>query len=182
MQKEQSSILCAANPYIDSLNITFRAKEWLSRMDTHLMNARQPKKLQHTHVRFFFLLKPCQIINKLCVGGSCGEDTSKIVFGKDQQHSQNEKKCVVYSIGGKTQWDFELGVLRSTSCQVYTFDGTGSKSRFQKPENYRLSFYHFCLGEASQPAPEFADNCSCVGLQKFLGHDQIDLFKMNIEG
>mmetsp|Transcript_8004 Transcript_8004/g.11646 ORF Transcript_8004/g.11646 Transcript_8004/m.11646 type:complete len:358 (+) Transcript_8004:34-1107(+) len=190
-----ASLLCVANPYIESLNaslsdIAFQAKEWLSHMDTHLMKASQPEMLHHTHARFF----PFQVMSaceQACVGGGCGADTSKIVCGMEQLHFLNDKECVVYSIGGNNEWQFELDVLGGTSCQVYTFDCTGSKSRFQKPQDDRLSFHHICLGAASQPAPGFADNCTqgicgpimtLQEIQKMLGHNQIDLFKMDIEG
>mmetsp|Transcript_8003 Transcript_8003/g.11644 ORF Transcript_8003/g.11644 Transcript_8003/m.11644 type:complete len:357 (+) Transcript_8003:34-1104(+) len=190
-----ASLLCASNPYIESLNtslsdIAFQAKEWLSHMDTHLMKARQPEMLMNTHARFFPFeaMSDCE---QACVGGSCGADASKIVCGMGQLQFLNEKKCVVYSIGGNNKWQFELGILRSTSCQVYTFDCTGSKSRFRKPQDDRLSFHHICLGAASQPAPGFADNCTqgicgpimtLQEIQKMLGHNQIDLLKMDIEG
>ena len=194
-KKDADSTLCTANPYIESLNtslsdVAFQAKEWLRHMDTHLTKARQPEMLQHTHARFF----PFQVMSaceQACVGGRCGADASKIVCGMEQLDFLNDKKCVVYSIGGNNKWQFELDVLSGTSCQVYTFDCTGSKSRFQKPQDDRLSFHHICLGAASQPAPEFADNCTqgicgpimtLQEIQKMLGHDQIDLLKMDIEG
>ncbi len=38
--------------------------------------------------------------------------------------------CVAYAIGSDNKWDFELGFLNNTACDVRTFDCTGSVRRF----------------------------------------------------
>jgi len=116
-----------------------------------------------------------------CVGGECGADESKFVCGLALLHSP----CVVYSIGGNNQWEFELDILAKTSCHVHTFDCTGPVSRFSPPDHGRHTFHHACL--VAKEDDSFDD--SMVGekwtlrtMQNKLGHQQIDLLKLDIEG
>ena len=122
-----------------------------------------------------------------CVGGKCSEDDSKIICGI-QQLKQNG--CVIYSIGGNNEWQFELELLQKTPCDIHTFDCTGPISRFQVPPNPRLHFHHVCLGTQFQPKKT---NCPRINMacgemwtlhdmQRRLKHDRIDLLKMDIEG
>lgn len=189
------SSFCSRNPYMPSLNtslssIATQAQNWLNNMDRHLLEANKPEFLSHTHDRFY----PFQTMSSCkysCVGGPCGEDQSKIMCGVEQL--QGSKQCVIYSIGGNNMWDFELDLLNKTSCKIHTFDCTGSKARFHKPENDRLTFHHICLGSVSHPAPQI--DCTRKGrgticgpiktlkdIQSMLGHTQIDLLKFDIEG
>jgi hypothetical protein len=190
-----NSFLCNKNPYIASLNtslnsIETQAQNWLNQMDLHLLEAKKPSMLQHTHDRFF-PFQPMSGCHLTCIGGACGKDESKIMCGTEQL--QSNKQCVIYSVGGNNMWGFELDVLNRTSCEIHTFDCTGSRSRFHKPDNNRLTFHHVCLGAVSQPAPE--KECTNEGrkticgpimtlkeIQSMLGHTQIDLLKFDIEG
>jgi len=189
------SSLCSRNPYITSLNtslssIAAQAQNWLNNMDRHLLEANKPEMFYHTHDRFF----PFQTMSSCklsCIGGACGKDQSKVMCGAEQL--QGSKRCVIYSIGGNNMWEFELDLLNRTTCEIHTFDCTGSKARFHKPENNRLTFHHICLGSVPQPAPQIdctdkkrGTICGPIktlkDIQSMLGHTQIDLLKFDIEG
>jgi len=134
------------------------------------------------------LMATCQ--SKECVGGPCRHDLSKVVCGLTEL--QKERECIIYSIGGNNQWDFELDLMQKTPCEVHTFDCTGPPTRFAKPKNDRLHFHHVCLGteHEDEVAPEACTgkNMKCgatwtlLEMQQRLGHDRIDLFKIDIEG
>ena len=114
------------------------------------------------------------------------EDTSKIVCGLDQLPKEKERKCIIYSLGGNNQWEFELDALGKTPCEIHTFDCTGEESRFEKPDNDRLVFHHVCLGTdhlEKRPRGRFqGEFWTLLEAQQRLGHEQIDLFKIDIEG
>jgi hypothetical protein len=168
---------------------------WLGNLDQHLTAASGKDMTLHDHARFFpfNVMAPCQ--NKSCVGGPCRTDTSKIVCGLErlkQETKMTSTKCIVYSIGGNNLWEFETDILQNTSCDVHTFDCTGSKSRFQKPSSDRLHFHHVCLGtthERALPEKECRGSNSKCGetwtlleMQQKLKHTRIDLLKVDIEG
>jgi hypothetical protein len=190
-----SDEVCWDNPYKASFHsslesIRSQADTWLENMDSHLQQAAQEKMKNHTWERFFPFdaMVKC---NSSCVGNACEHDDSKIVCGIEQLAT--EQTCVVYSVGGNNQWQFELDLLQKTPCHVHTFDCTGSIHRYHKPTHPRLSFHHICLG--AQHVPYHQDQ-ECQGgdrsicgdvltlyqIQIMLGHKRIDLFKMDIEG
>ena len=115
------------------------------------------------------------------MGGECGADESKMVCGLDLLKAP----CVVYSVGGNNMWSFELDILANTECEVHTFDCTGPLSRFDVPQNSKLTFHHTCI----VPANSWSNDRQMEGerldlqtVQKRLGHRQVDLLKMDIEG
>jgi hypothetical protein len=184
--------LCRENPYTSSFHssldiIRSQADTWLENMDSHLQNATQEDMKKHSHARFFPFDTMAEC-NTTCVGGACRSDVSKIICGIEQL--QTEEQCVVYSVGGNNQWEFELAVLDKTPCEVHTFDCTGNSTRFHKPVNPRLKFHHICLGAEHVPYDhEQACNGGICGdiltlyqIQIMLGHKRIDLFKIDIEG
>jgi hypothetical protein len=126
-----------------------------------------------------------------CAGGACRDDTSKIVCGLEELNKEATIKtdtCIVYSIGGNNQWEFELDILSRTTCDVHTFDCTGPRSRFQVPNNPRLHFHHACLSAypelVGEPRPGFMRGqiWTLLKMQQRLGHKRIDLLKVDIEG
>jgi hypothetical protein len=187
--------LCTQNQYVKSLNLPL--SEYGSLVDTWLDNKIEIEKNltlktngnPHNHDRFdaFEVMGGC---NTTCVGGPCRRDTSKITCGVAE--GDMEAPCVVYSVGGNNQWEFEMDVLAKTPCEVHTFDCTGPITRFTKPEHERLHFHHVCLGQKNKPAPAepASESKSAVHgefwtlekMQKTLKHSQIDLFKIDIEG
>jgi hypothetical protein len=182
--------ICQENPYAGSLHssldgIRSQAKQWLEKkgMDSHLQRAAQEEMKQRTWDRFF----PFEVMaacNTTCVGAECRDDKSKIVCGIEKL--QTEEKCVVYSVGGNNQWQFELDILEKTPCEVHTFDCTGNITRFQKPKHPRLSFHHICLGAEHVPYDQdqecsggiCGDILTLYQIQIMLGHKRIDLFKV----
>jgi hypothetical protein len=187
--------LCRENPYMSSFrssqeSIRAQADAWLENMKSHLKKAKQKKMNRFDHERYF----PFEVMaecDTTCVGGACKSDTSKIVCGIEKL--QTEEKCVVYSLGGNNQWEFELDILEKTPCEVHTFDCTGDITRFNKPIHPRLKFHHICLGAKHVPYNQeqkcdsskrniCGDILTLHQIQRMLGHKRIDLFKMDIEG
>ena len=185
-----SHIECKNNPYRDSLNTTFAdmadmSQNWLNGISDHFVSARRNETWnEHNRFQVFQPFGSCQ---ESCVGGACRDDVSKIVCGLQFL----QEGCIVYSIGGNNNWDFELDLLAKTPCQVHTFDCTGPKSRFKKPDKIRLHFHHICVAAEFIPAPKSCDNgpetiCGSMmtiqQIQSLLNHTRIDLLKMDIEG
>jgi hypothetical protein len=184
--------VCRENPYAASfhsslVSIRSQADTWLENMDSHLQNAAKEEMKEHSWARFFPFDAMAEC-NTTCVGAKCRTDLSKIVCGIEQL--QTEEKCVVYSVGGNNQWQFELDILEKTPCEVHTFDCTGNITRFRKPAHPRLSFHHICLGAEHVPYDQdhkckggiCGDILTLYQIQIMLGHKRIDLFKIDIEG
>jgi len=185
--------LCTQNQYANGLKLPLSdtarlMDQWLANKTLHEKTLMEHKDttLAHTHARFdaFEVMGGCEFD---CVGGECRRDESKIACGV----TAVEAPCVVYSIGGNNKWAFEKDLLQKTPCEIHTFDCTGLRERFHKPDNDRLHFHHVCLGTANAPAPKTPPTSpSGIGgefwtlekMQKTLNHTQIDLFKMDIEG
>lgn len=200
IQKYDPNRLCIQNQYAKSLSLPL--SEYGILMDKWLDNKIAIEKeltsrtigFPWNHDRFdaFQVMGDCE---KTCIGGECREDTSKIVCGVTDNQGRNamEAPCVVYSIGGNNQWEFELDALAKTPCEVHTFDCTGPIERFEVPQDDRLHFHHICLGQENKPAPSVileADNVGAIygefmtleKIQKTFGHTKIDLLKVDIEG
>lgn len=193
---------CATNPYEGSIKETFdvvieTAQDWLDHQVAYYDIARRKSYERGGHGRFFpfEVMATCEDVQ--CVGGACSEDASKYACGLSRLGGGGGgEECVVYSIGGNNKWQFEEDLLNRTNCHIHTFDCTGPKSRFTLPhdENNRLSFHHICLG-AKRMKGIGNDSPRCDGrrqlcgdtwtleqIQRHLGHDRIDLLKLDIEG
>lgn len=193
--------VCTANPYLSKLidsgtTIAQRMDDWLSpaRYNESIYQAQTNKTLQQAWNPFgaFQVVTTCDPTERQCVGGSCGNDKSKITCGLRGL----QPGCVVYSIGGNNQWEFESSILEHTPCSVHTFDCTGPRSRFTPPAHERLFFHHVCVGAQRRPGAKNPEtdcgsrvsrgHCgptrTLSDLQHNLGHRQIDLYKMDIEG
>jgi hypothetical protein len=157
-------------------------------MAATIEQASAPSLSQHAHARFFPFddnMASCE--SMVCVGGPCKGDQSKFVCGLNEL--RKEKTCVVCSIGGNNQWNFETDMLKKTPCEIHTFDCTGPKSRFQKPDNEHLHFHHVCLGTENEDAKaNGVERAKCgatwtlLEMQQRLGRTRIDLLKADIEG
>lgn len=182
---------CHRNPYRSSLNTSLSdmavlSQKWLADLSHHYETASTKAALTN-HMRFQ-AFEPFGTCETSCVGGACRDDASKIVCGLPSL----TKGCVVYSIGGNNNWDFELDLLKKTPCEIHTFDCTGQKSRFQKPNHDRLHFHHICMAAEPVPAPKTCPKnggwticgpmMTIQQLQTMLNHTRIDLLKMDIEG
>jgi Methyltransferase domain len=189
-----SQPVCERNPYLMSLvdnadSIASRMDLWLSRK--HMKSARKEAKTNKELLidwnRFnygFPTLAKCRADERVCLGGPCTSDESKITCGVRRMNPS----CIVYSLGGNNQWAFEIDVLNQTNCEVHTFDCTGPAERFdQKPD--RVHFHHVCLGTVYQKAPancpaqkKCGETWTLQQMQSKLGHDRVDLLKVDIEG
>lgn len=134
---------------------------------------------RHNHKRFdAFEELGC---DTTCVGGDCSQDESKIVCGLHLL----KPPCIVYSIGGNNQWQFEEDVLEKTNCIVHTFDCTGPRERFTPPLHPKLNFHHICLVSDETEMHDAimeGKRWTLASMQKNLGHNQIDLLKLDVEG
>lgn len=173
-----------------------RAQAWLQALPKHYDKAQYvPSMRSHAHDRFqpFSPMADCKDIQEVGrIKKTKGfDDTSKMICGlKDFLETPD---CIIYSIGCNNQWMFEEDLLKRTNCQIHTFDCTGPRSRFQEPQHERLHFHHKCLGsEPSVPKTECNENSpantmcgpleTLEQLQASLGHDRLDLLKMDMEG
>ena len=182
---------CWQNQYAKSLSLPLEgygrlADEWIDRrveIEKNLTGLGQ----KHNHDRFgaFRTMGSC---NSTCIGGLCRRDVSKIACGVDRGSMQ--APCVVYSVGGNNQWEFEKDVLEKTPWKVHTFDCTGDETRFKVPEGYgdRLKFHYVCLGTKNMdanknaaPGSRYSEFWTLEKIQKTLGHNRINLFKVDIE-
>eukprot|EP00977_Amphora_coffeiformis_P017908 scaffold6007_cov183-Amphora_coffeaeformis.AAC.32 len=186
--------VCTQNPYLHSIDesldeVGSRAVKWLSEMGTHRQKAADPflSTKGSRHARFFPFEEMATCHQKDCVGGSCGDDESKISCGLDAL----KDGCIIYSIGGNNKWAFEVDLLRRTPCKIHTFDCTGRIDRFRKPTSDRLHFHHICLGIENKPMPVkpcqgpraiCGEMWTLLEIQRRLNHTRIDLLKMDIEG
>lgn len=191
---------CSRNPYLATITkdesletIIERIQLWLSEKRYYAeVEAARAIYAEYGHGRFFPFDPVANCSDLQCIGGECSDDTSKIACGMDSLGELDD--CVIYSIGGNNQWEFELDLLKKTKCQIHTFDCTGLESRFHKPDEDRLHFHHVCLGAVSAKGIG-SDHESCVDkrnlcgdsmtlgeIQERWGHDQIDLLKLDIEG
>jgi hypothetical protein len=140
----------------------------------------------------------------LPVGGACPSlrrvggdgDGGKLVCGLE--FIPDDESCVVYSLGGNNEWDFESGVVAATrQCAVHTFDCTVAEPRVPPELAGRVVFHKICLGtqkmaESGGGGGRGGDGgagSSEVGDQMFstlpeimgrLGHDRVTLLKADI--
>jgi hypothetical protein len=178
------TLYCPDNPFWPAIEdppnlIRDRIFKWLAKRQD-IERELVAEGLGYTHARFgaFRSITTCK---RTCVGGECGADESKMVCGLDLLKAP----CVVYSVGGNNMWSFELDILANTECEVHTFDCTGPLSRFDVPQNSKLTFHHTCIVPASSWSNDGqmeGERLDLQTVQKRLGHQQIDLLKMDIEG
>jgi hypothetical protein len=212
-----TSMYCSRNPYISVINANhLRLQRYGAEgLDAYAVLATTDPAKEHTHKRFRVFEELASCKDDVCIGGECGSDVSKIMCGLSVLNGQTEATsksisivggassssvtirssanskpppCVVYSIGGNNLWQFELDILKRTSCEVHTFDCTGNITRFKVPSNDdgRLHFHYECLhggitagGTALPPGPNFL---TLAEMAHKYGHTKIDLLKMDIEG
>ncbi|KAJ7503828.1 methyltransferase domain-containing protein [Mycena galericulata] len=120
--------------------------------------------------------------------GSLG-DGGKWVCGLERatHAAQNPPRpCVVYSMGVDQQSSFEQAVLRqSAGCQVYGFDYTvtswGPELRADAALAPRAHFFPYKIGAVDNHAGT-PKEYSLQGIMAELGHDFVDILKIDIEG
>jgi hypothetical protein len=100
--------------------------------------------------------------------------------------------CVIYSLGGNQQTEFEEAMLDATACTVWTFDCTVKAAAMAplikraRGGAGRFSFRPYCIGgidgnHATIKGETIALR-SVASIMAELGHTRVDLLKMDIEG
>ncbi|KAJ7913269.1 methyltransferase domain-containing protein [Mycena leptocephala] len=111
-------------------------------------------------------------------------DGGKWVCGLER--ATHHPNCVIYSMGVERQSSFEQEILRqSLDCQVYGFDFSvsewGPELRADTEVNARAHFFPYKIG-AVDNHDATPKEYSLQGIMKELGHDFIDIWKIDIEG
>lgn len=122
------------------------------------------------------ILEACPALARMGNGG----DGGKLICGLDQITHTEKVPCVVYSIGGNNQWDFEAAIVEGSPCSVYTFDSTVD-GRVPPELQGRVAFHKICLGdESSSVGATGMHFMSLTDMMDMLGHDHITLLKADI--
>ncbi|KAJ7868906.1 methyltransferase domain-containing protein [Mycena leptocephala] len=111
-------------------------------------------------------------------------DGGKWVCGLER--ATHHRNCVIYSMGVERQSSFEQEVLRqSPDCQVYGFDYSvsqwGPELLADTEVNGRAHFFPYKIG-AVDNHDVTPKEYSLQGIMRELGHDFIDIWKIDIEG
>lgn len=101
----------------------------------------------------------------------------------------NAGNCVVYSLGSRLDFTFEIDIVKRFSCQVHTFDCTvGTPPASTIPVG--VSFHPWCIGGEDEMKSissdlghqgEIGQYYTLTTIRKKLHHSHIDLLKMDIE-
>ena len=116
--------------------------------------------------------------------GSAG-DGGKIVCTDNIR----KKDCVIYSLGSRLDFEFEISSLKLLGCTIHTFDCTvGEVNASDIPDE--VQFHPWCIGSKSEQkvissdlghTGEIGQYYSIHDVMTNLGHARIDLLKMDIE-
>ena len=103
--------------------------------------------------------------------------------------TMHQNECVVYSMGSRLDFTFELDIIRKLKCKVYTFDCTvGDNYASKIPSG--IFFYPWCVGDNDLVKTissdlghtgEKAQYYTIGTIMKKLQHTRVDLLKMDIE-
>lgn len=87
--------------------------------------------------------------------------------------------CFVYSLGSDGDFSFEESVTSASPCEVHTFDCTLTPGKVPLTLPSRVFFHALCLGDEETLDAKFH---SLGSIMVQLGHTNIDLLKIDIEG
>jgi len=97
--------------------------------------------------------------------------------------------CIVYSLGSRLDFSFEIDIVKRFGCRVHTFDCTvGTPRASQIPAG--VSFHPWCVGDKDETKAissdlghqgESGQYYTLTTIRNKLGHSTIDLLKMDIE-
>ncbi|KAJ7088553.1 methyltransferase domain-containing protein [Mycena crocata] len=102
------------------------------------------------------------------------------------ERAVHQPNCVVYSMGVERQSSFEQAILwESEHCEVYGFDFSvaewGPELRADTAVNSRAHFFPWKIGGADNHTAT-PKQYSLRGIMQELGHEFIDIWKIDIEG
>lgn len=173
---------CARNPYLSSWDEGEFGEAARSLVDfkTSLVRVGHGTKWDVAgHERFDAspAVQRVEPITRIAEGGVVTGDGGKWIVAI----AAMQPGCVIYSIGSLYNFDFENEMLRATPCEVYTFDCTCdvSDSRFPRDLDKRIHFFPYCLGSGDDPTGKYR---SLDSLAREMGHTEVTLLKMDIEG
>ncbi|KAF7375763.1 hypothetical protein MSAN_00465900 [Mycena sanguinolenta] len=111
-------------------------------------------------------------------------DGGKWVCGLER--ATHHPNCVIYSMGVERQSSFEQEMLhQSKDCQIWGFDFSvsewGPELRADTAVNARAHFFPYKIGAADNHTAD-PKEYSLQGIMKELGHEFIDVWKIDIEG
>lgn len=108
-------------------------------------------------------------------------DGGKLVCGIQDIPDNKERPCVIYSIGSKNQWDFEVDAYKSTTCTIHTFDCTIETGNMPAHIRDRVTFHKICMGssENDSPGKKFMN---LKEIMDMLGHSYVTLLKVGKKG
>ncbi|KAL4425792.1 hypothetical protein ABPG75_009808 [Micractinium tetrahymenae] len=91
--------------------------------------------------------------------------------------------CVVYSLGSAGNFDFEEEVLKSTPCEVHSFDCTYDGADLPGYKG-RHRYHKICVGQAGSGAAVAGDAVFMTypAILAMLNHTRVDLLKIDVEG
>eukprot|EP00775_Hariotina_reticulata_P009669 gene9669-9828_t len=89
---------------------------------------------------------------------------------------KERQSCIIYSLGSNGNFQFEDGMLSATPCDVHTFDCT-----YKGASRHARHFYHeWCVGQPDDnTGRKFR---TWANITSSLGHNTVDILKMDIEG
>ena len=144
---------------------------------------------------------PCPVGSLVRVGS--GEDGGKLVCL--DAVVAGKQNCTVYSLGSNGQFDFEESILKQTNCTVHTFDCTSAPKQLDparhqyheiwcarralarrgtmcvRKSNPQLPPASCSLGKSTVTTNDSKQFMSFQDLTTSLGHQAVDLLKMDIE-
>ena len=114
-----------------------------------------------------------------------GWEGSKFVCGIEVL-SRLGAKCIIYSVGSNNDFSFESSMVRQTQCQIHTFD-CNVAPRVPPTLASRVIFHRWCFGAATQNLTASGRGARVQfktwdATLEELGHANVDLLKLDIEG
>jgi hypothetical protein len=107
-----------------------------------------------------------------------GDDGGKWVCGL----AALQQGCIIYSLGSDGNFAFENSMVESSPCEIHTFDCTITSAKVPGNLNPRIHFHPLCLGDDADNGAKAGSYRSLSSLMAELGHAQVQLLKMDIEG
>ena len=93
----------------------------------------------------------------------------------------SNESCVVFSIGGRNEWAFEIDVHSRTNCRIHTFDCTIEGKVPPKIQN-RTTFHKLCVDGEDRIGRDGREFKSLESLITITGGKRPTLLKFDVEG